>query len=116
MTESDDETTDQDLKALQNRAVDTMKLAAGKIEFLASQGVLNPFALMQDRVETLVEWMLPSGEIEVRDGLGIPTNVERLKFDIFCNQRTIDKCDQAMGQRPSGLHVVNGRGDARSTD
>lgn len=101
----DSDDSEEDIQSLQKSALESAQLANGKIQFMAQHGVINPFAVMQSRVENLIEWFLPSETVD-----GLPTNPERLRFDIYCNLRTIAKCDEAMGQTGSGLHVVKGHG------
>lgn len=103
--------TEDDVKSLQKSALESAKLADGKIQFMAQHSVINPFAVMQSRVEDLVDWFLPKhiDETEHTD-VEPPTNPERLRFDIYCNLRIIANCDEAMGQTNSGLHVVKGHG------
>lgn len=111
---------DKELTALQKKAIETMKLAVGKIDFMAQQGVINPFAIIQARMEDLVEWLIPSNlegdePMTVKGGpagmIRVPTNPERLRFDIYCNEKTIERLDEAVSQQASGLHVVKGLGD-----
>lgn len=108
---------DDELKALQHEAISSMRLAQGKIEFLAQHGAINPLAIIQSRVEWLVEWFIPSHVNDsgkrVEGMTGVPTNPDRLRFDIYCNERTIQECDEAMGQSGGGLHIVEGIGDIR---
>lgn len=110
MTDEIDEIED-DVALLQKSAVESAKLADGKIQFMAQHGVINPFAVMQSRVEDVVDWLIPR---HVDDGTHFddepPTNPERLRFDIYCNLKIVANCDAAMGQTSSGLHVVKGHG------
>lgn len=106
--------SDDDLKALQKQAIDTIKLAQGKMEFLSSHGLVNPLAVMQNAIECLVDYMIPKHLEAGGDPNGVPTNPERLRFDIYHNQRIIANCDQAMGQTSGGLHVVKGDGNGRN--
>lgn len=102
---------DVKLTPLQKEAVESARLAVGKLNFLASQGVVNPLAIIESRITYLVDWLIPPDEEGteklMHNGMHVPTNPKRLKFDIYCNNKMIEQLDTAMTQQ-GGLHVVKG--------
>lgn len=95
---------DSEMNDLVERARYVDRLANQKLEFVQQHIGVDPFTMLALQQKLLMDWLIPEFN---QDG---SRSVDRLRFDIYCNEKVIETCDMMVRAAGQQLHIIQNNG------